>query len=223
MNTADLLPKGLRELAIVYSAEQIKALMIYLEELKKWNRAYNLTGLKTDKDIVIKHFLDSLLYLRAIPNESIHIVDVGTGAGLPGIPIKIMKPGIELSLIESSRKKASFLRHILRTLNLKGVTIREQRIEGLGEEFAKTFDVALSRATYSITEFFELLCPYIKDDGILVLNKGPMIWKELREIDNIPHVKKAVKEILKLRLPIVEAERNLIVLSCAGNRLILRS
>ncbi len=125
----DLLKKGLTELGFMPSEEQTNAFMTYLSELKKWNKAYNLTGLKEDKDIIIKHFFDSLLYLKALPDGEITVADVGSGAGFPGLPIKIIRPEIEMYLIESSRKKAAFLKHIIRQLGLKKAEVIEKRIE----------------------------------------------------------------------------------------------
>ncbi|MEM3112747.1 MAG: 16S rRNA (guanine(527)-N(7))-methyltransferase RsmG, partial [Candidatus Anstonellales archaeon] len=118
MSPEYLLKKGLRRIGLSSSARQVELFMTYLAELKKWNRVYNLTGLRTDEDIIIRHFLDSLLYLKAIPEGGLSIADVGSGAGFPGIPIKIMRPDIQLALIESSRKRSAFLRHIIRILRL---------------------------------------------------------------------------------------------------------
>jgi 16S rRNA (guanine527-N7)-methyltransferase len=102
--TDELLEKGINELGITPSKQQINNFITYLSELKKWNKAYNLTGLKKDEDIIIKHFLDSLLYLKAIPHGEITVADVGSGAGFPGIPIKIIRPEIDMYLVEPSRK-----------------------------------------------------------------------------------------------------------------------
>ncbi|MEW6215889.1 MAG: 16S rRNA (guanine(527)-N(7))-methyltransferase RsmG, partial [Nitrospirota bacterium] len=107
------------EFGYVPEMEQLSAFMTYLSELKRWNKAYNLTSLSKDEDIIIKHFLDSLLYLKAIPDGEIKIADVGSGAGFPGIPLKIIRPEIEMYLIEPSRKKSAFLRHIIRQVGLK--------------------------------------------------------------------------------------------------------
>jgi 16S rRNA (guanine527-N7)-methyltransferase len=104
--------------------------MTFLVELKKWNRAYNLTGLKTDEDIIVKHFLDSLLYIKALPDRKLKLADAGTGAGFPGIPIKIIRPEINITLIESSRKKSAFLRHLLRELNYRAIVRAEARRPG---------------------------------------------------------------------------------------------
>lgn len=214
MKPDDLLKQGINELNISCSEKQIRAFMTYLSELIKWNRAYNLTGLKTEDDIVIKHFLDSLLYMKALPSPPFHMADVGAGAGFPGIPIKIIMPEITLTLIESSRKKAAFLRTIVRTLALKQVTVLEERIEHLGSELEGSFDTIVSRATFSIREFLTLACPYVRQGGTLILNKGPKVRDELNELEKHPDAKKCVKKHLQSVLPLRKAERNLIVLVC---------
>jgi len=214
MNPEKLLKKGLRKIGIPYTKDQIDAFLIYLAELKKWNRAYSLTALKTEEDIVIKHFLDSALYLRAIPRNALKLADIGTGAGFPGIPIKIIRPHIEMNLIESSRKKAAFLRHILRSIGLDSIEVLEGRIEDLGKEHERNHDIIVSRATFNIKEFLDIACPYLKEDGMLIISKGPRVSKELEEY---PSAKKAIKNVLRFRLPFIMAERNLVVLRCKKN------
>jgi len=214
MTPEELLRQGFIELKISCSEKQIKSFLTYISELKKWNRAYNLTGLKTDDDIVIKHFLDSLLYIKALPSSSFHMADIGTGAGFPGLPVKIMMPDIALTLIESSRKKAAFLRSIVRSLALKQVTVLEERIEHLDSEFGQSFDVIVSRATFSIMEFLNVACPYARSGGTLILNKGPKVLDELAELEQYPAMKRCLKELLHCTLPITKSERNLVVLVC---------
>jgi 16S rRNA (guanine527-N7)-methyltransferase len=214
MNPEELLRKGLKELGIPYTEEHITAFMTYLSELKKWGRAFNLTSLKTDRDIIIKHFLDSLLYLTIIPEGALKLADIGAGAGFPGVPVKIIRPEIETVLVESSRKKAAFLRNIIRHLRLADIHVLEQRIEHLGKEYKNKYDIIASRATFSMREFLTKACPYVKEQGIAILNKGPKISKECKELEESPFYKDAVKEILTLQLPFIRAERNLIVLSC---------
>ncbi len=209
MTSRDLFKEGLKELGIPCSEKQIHAFMLYLSELKKWNKAYNLTALKTDDDIIIKHFLDSLLYMKTLPVKALNLADAGTGAGFPGIPVKIVSPDIELTLIESSRKKCTFLRHIIRTLKFSGIHVIEERLENIGKENQQSFDVIVSRATFNIKEFVKLACPYVKKGGILILNKGPKVEAELRESGHLP-----IREIIKLQLPVINAVRNLIVLEC---------
>ncbi len=210
LRSEELLKKGLKEMVIQYSDEQIRSFMTFLAELKKWNRAYNLTGLKTDEDIIVKHFLDSLLYIKALPEGALQLADAGTGAGFPGIPIKIIRPEINITLIEASRKKSAFLRHIIRTLGLTDINVLEQRLERLGKEHEKAYDVIVSRATFSIKEFLKAACPFVRKGGRLVLNKGPKAAEEIKE----SNAANAVMEILKFRLPVKNDERNLIVLEC---------
>ncbi len=220
MTPEELLKKGLNQIGFSYSEGQINAFMTFLFELKKWNRAYNLTALKSDKDIIIKHFLDSALYLKAIPERpvgkreqglfadginSLNVADVGTGAGFPGIPMKIMRPDLDITLIEPSRKKTAFLRHIIRVLKLDGISIIDKRIEALGKTHKKTYDVIVSRATFKIKDFIKIACPCVKEKGRLVLSKGPRFSKEIKGLKNKSLVKKIVK------LPYTGSERNLII------------
>ena len=211
MKNEELLKKGLKEVDISCSKSHLNAFMVFLKELKKWSRTYNLSALKTDKDIIIKHFIDSLLYLKAIPDGPLKIADVGAGAGFPGIPIKIMRPELDITLIEPTRKKASFQRHIIRQLGLKGINVLEQRVEEIGVD-AGAFDVIVSRATFSLEDFIKMACPYINEDGLLIVSKGPKVLEELKE-DGSP-CRKAVREVIEVKLPLTDAVRNLVVLQC---------
>ncbi|PKL51563.1 MAG: 16S rRNA (guanine(527)-N(7))-methyltransferase RsmG [Nitrospira bacterium HGW-Nitrospira-1] len=176
----ELLRDGLKILDISFTEEQANAFLTYLEELKKWNRAYNLTGLKTDRDIIIKHFFDSLLFANLLPHEATTLADIGSGAGFPGIPIKIMFPNRSVFLIEPTQKKAIFLRHICSRLRLKNIEIIDKRIE---EVKGLQVDVAVTRALYSIREFIEKTKNILNTNGILILSKGPGLEKELAGID----------------------------------------
>jgi 16S rRNA (guanine527-N7)-methyltransferase len=210
MESRELLIKGLEEAGILCPMDRIDNFMVLLEELKKWNRTYNLSALTTDNDIVIKHFIDSLLYLKAVPDRPLRLADVGTGAGFPGIPIKIVRPEIEMTLIESSRKKAAFLRHMIRLIGLKGINVLEQRVEKIGKEYEGFFDIIVSRATFSIAEFLNKACPYINKKGLLVISKGPKVDEELKKDEG----HSPVLRIHRLKLPFSDAERNLVVLQC---------
>jgi len=214
MTPDDLLKNGLNKLAIDYSESQIESFMIYLSELKKWNRTYNITALKTDEDIIIKHFLDSLLYLKAIPEKNIKLADIGTGGGFPGIPVKIIRPQTELTLIEPSRKKTSFLRNIIRKTGLSEISVLQKRIEQLDEEFNNFFDLIVSRATFSIKEFLDLACPFLNETGRLVISKGPKAEDELSQINGTGSSISPVENTLSLKLPYTNALRHIIILKC---------
>lgn len=211
MNPKELLDKGVQEIGFPCSKKEISTFMTFLSELKKWNKTYNLTALKTDNDIIIKHFLDSILYLKAFPEGRLKVADAGSGAGFPGIPIKIIRPDINVMLIESSRKKATFLRHIVRLLKLTEINVIEERIENLGDEYKKSFDIVVSRATFKIKGFVETARPYLKDNGLLVISKGPKLKEEL---DEMPNAECKVESILNLQLPFIKDERNLVLLKC---------
>ena len=203
----DLLKKGLIELGLMPSEEQTNAFMTYLSELKKWNKTYNLTGLKEDKDIIIKHFFDSLLYLKTLPESEIRVADVGSGAGFPGLPIKIIRPEIEMYLIEPSRKKAAFLKHIIRQLGLRKAEVIEKRIEEIraNQELAELVDVAVTRALFSIEDFMKKASHIVKEGGTLILNKGPKVDEELKKLQDVKY------EILPINLPFSDIKRNLII------------
>jgi len=179
-DASQLLRDGIEEIGFRYSEKQVDAFLTYLEELKKWNRAYNLTGLKTDRDIIIKHFLDSLLFAKALPPEALTLADIGSGAGFPGIPVKIICPNLSVFLIEPTQKKAVFLQHICSKLQLKNVEIMDKRIE---EVKGLQVDVAVTRALYSVREFIEKTKDILNTKGILILSKGPGLEKELEGID----------------------------------------
>jgi len=207
--TAELLRNGLKKLGLTVRDELISAFMMFLSELKRWNRAYNLTGLKKDEDIVIKHFLDSLLYLRAIPDGEIKVADIGSGAGFPGIPIKIIRPEIEIYLIEPTKKKSAFLRHITRQLSLNKTEVIEKRIEEVraNQELSSSADVAISRALFSIKEFIKKASYILKPGGTLILNKGPKVKEELKTLGNMRY------ELLDVALPLSQITRHIIVVT----------
>jgi 16S rRNA (guanine527-N7)-methyltransferase len=179
-DAGDLLKAGIEELGLKYSEKQIKAFLEYLSELKKWNRAYNLTGLRTDREIIIKHFLDSLLYAKLLPPEALTLADIGSGAGFPGIPIKIIFPCLQVFLVEPTQKKAIFLRHVCSRLQLRNIEIIDKRIEDVK---GLKVDVAVTRALCSIGEFIEKTKDILNEKGILILSKGPGLEKELEGID----------------------------------------
>jgi len=205
----ELLKKGIQELGFSPETDKLTAFINYLSELKKWNKAYSLTGLEKDEDIIIKHFLDSLLYLRPIPQGEIRVVDVGSGAGFPGIPLKIMRPEIELYLLEPSKKKSAFLRHVIWLLTLKKIEVIEKRLEEVkvNRELPVSVDVAVTRALFDIKDFIKKASPVVKKGGILIFNKGPKVKEE------IAHVRDKRYEIIKIGLPLSDIKRYIVTVT----------
>lgn len=202
----EILREGLLALDIAPANEFIDAFLIYLTELKKWNRAINLTGLKKDEDIVVKHFIDSLLYLRSIPESELIIADVGSGAGFPGIPIKIVRPELKMYLIEVSSKKATFLRYITKKIDIQKIEIIEKRVEDIKVNIdLPTVDIAVTRALFTVKEFIKKASHIVKKGGKLILNKGPKVFEELKLLNaNVEH------RVLPLNLPISSIKRYII-------------
>lgn len=162
---------------------------------------------KKDEDIIVKHFLDSLLYLKVIPGGEIKVADIGSGAGFPGIPVKIIRPEIEMYLIEPSGKKAEFLRHIIRTLRLKKIEVIEKRIEdfGKGQERFLSVDIAVTRALFSIKDFIKKTSHVVRQGGILILSKGPKVKEELKRLKDVRC------EVLPMKLPLSDIKRYIVV------------
>lgn len=194
-------------MGLIPAEGQINAFMIYLSELKRWNKAYNLTGIKKDEDIVIKHFLDSLLYLKAMPTGELRVADVGSGAGFPGIPIKIIRPEIHVYLIEPTGKKCLFLRNIIRQLDLKKIEVIEKRVEKVNivnQELALPVDIVVTRALFDIKDFVKKASHIVKKEGLLILNKGPKVKEEIKMLRNVSY------DLLEVKLPYSDAKRYIV-------------
>jgi 16S rRNA (guanine527-N7)-methyltransferase len=202
-----ILDTGLKELGISCTEKQISDLLFYLTELKKWSRAYNLTGLKTDRDIVIRHFLDSLLFLKVLPPKASSVADIGSGAGFPGVPMKIMRTDLKMILIEPVRKKALFLEHIRGALGISGIEVLNTRIEDVA---GIQVDAAVTRALFSIRDFAVKADRLLENDGVLILSKGPKLDQELKDIDT------ALIRVDDIVLPFEKTIRHLVVIQKMG-------
>ena len=200
--TDELLRKGLEELSLHPFKECLISFRTYLLELKKWNRVHNLTGIKKDEDIITKHFLDSLLYMKAMPQGALKVADIGSGAGFPGVPIKIIRPEIEMYLIESSVKKSLFLRHIIRLLKVNKIEVIEERVENIEKTF--TVDIALTRALFTIDDFIKKASHIVKDGGMLIQSKGPKVQEELKKLKDMNY------EIIPCKLPLTHIKRYIV-------------
>lgn len=200
-----LLLEGLKELDINCTPAQVQAFMTYLSELKKWNKFFNLTSLKSDEDIIIKHFLDSLLYLKAMPEGELSVLDVGSGAGFPGIPLKLVRPELMMYLLEPTGKKANFLSHMVKLLGLNNTEVIGKRVEALE---AMEVDLAVTRALFDIKDFCKKLAPVLKRGGTLVLSKGPKVDEELKAIEG----KDLDCRVLTVGLPLTDIKRFIVVI-----------
>ena len=170
-----LLIQGTKTFGVDLSDEAVEAFDLYLRELTKWNQKINLTAIRSEKEIVLRHFLDSLSvspYLSGFCS----LLDIGSGAGFPGIPLKIVHPSIKVTLIDSVRKKVDFQRHIIRALDLKGIKAVHGRIQDkdLVQTLAGEFDAVVSRAFSDLPRLLTLGYPFLKKGGVVVALKGSM-------------------------------------------------
>lgn len=181
---------------------------VYYRELLAWNAKVNLTTIIEPADAAIKHFLDSVLVMKYVALAGC-LVDIGTGAGFPGIPLKIMNPGLSVVLVEAVRKKASFLKQILRLLKLEGIEVYNGRVEDFDRH--GVFDYAVSRAFSELGLFSRLAAPLIKPGGWLLAMKG-RDKKELATVRETPPGGFACAALHSYGLPQQKGDRALVVL-----------
>jgi len=201
-------------LGLRISPAQITAFKTYENELINWNQRFNLTAITDPVKIRIKHFLDSLTCILAIRNSNQdRVVDVGSGAGFPGIPLKIVFPSMQLTLIESVGKKANFCRHMIALLGLINVEVMNERVEVVATQdaYRQQYDWALARAVAPMPVLMEYLLPLVKIGGKALLMKGESGPIEAQESEYATHLMGGrLKQIIPVTLPGVEDQRYLI-------------
>jgi 16S rRNA (guanine527-N7)-methyltransferase len=172
------LTTGARELNISLAKHQLTAFETCYRELVDWNQRFNLTAITDREGVLVRHFLDSLSCLKALPRSDLaagaQVIDVGTGAGFPGLPLKIICPGMRLTLLEATSKKVTYLEHMVSVLELKGVEVIHGRAEELGRDPAhrERYDWALARAVAEMPALAEYLLPLVRVGGTVLAQKG---------------------------------------------------
>jgi 16S rRNA (guanine527-N7)-methyltransferase len=203
-------------LGISLADRQIRDFVAYEELLLDWNRRFNLTAITDREAIRIKHFLDSLSCLKAIrARPGMRVIDVGTGAGFPGIPVKIIVPDIRLTLVESTGKKADFCRLVVERLELRDVAVLHARAEEVGQDPAhrEAYSWALARAVADLSILAEYLLPLVKVDGRALAQKGGSGPAEAHSAAKAFHLLGGtVEKIEPVELPGVAETRHLIVI-----------
>lgn len=201
--------------SIHLSGRQVMALLTYERELLEWNQKFNLTAIRDTESIRTKHFLDSfscVLAWKASPPN--HLIDVGTGAGFPGIPIKILYPNLRLTLVESVGKKAMFCQHIVRVLGLEHVEVIQARAEDLGQDPAhrEKYDWAIARAVANLNVLSEYLIPLVKIGGNILAQKGESGPAEAQSAEEAMKLLGGkLKQLIPVNLPGVADDRYLVV------------
>ncbi len=212
----ELIPEFKALAGINLNDQQVAAMRVYAEELSKWNQRYSLTAIDDPEKVRIKHFLDSLsayLALRDTPMQ--HVVDVGTGAGFPGLALKILCPQIRLTLVESVAKKVDFCRHITETLSLEGVEIVRERVEKVGKDsaFREQFDWAIARSVALMPILMEYLLPLVRVGGGVLAMKGETGPAEAHSAEEaISMLGGHLQRLIPVTLPGVVEQRYLVVI-----------
>lgn len=205
----DLLTQGITQLGLTLPDKAIEQLEYYIAALQKWNAAFNLTAIRDPREMVIKHLLDSLTILPHLRANT--LLDVGTGAGLPGLVLAIVKPDLQVDLLDSNSKKTRFLRQMVAELGLKNVNVHHARVEQV--DLPPQVQV-ISRAFSSLSDFNAGCRHFLAEDGLLLAMKGQF---PQAEIDDLPATIRVV-ETIPLTVPFLDEARHLLILAqCQGS------
>ena len=208
----EILKEGSQEYGIELSDVQADKFINYAELLKDWNTRINLTAIEEDKDIIIKHFIDSLTIAPYLIKGGLSIIDVGTGAGFPGIPLKIVIDNLKVTLLDSLDKRIKFLNEVINTTQLKDINAVHGRAEDFGAnpEYREKFDISTARAVAALPVLLEYCLPFVKIGGTFIAMKG-------NNIEELKDSKKAlsilggeIEEVKEISLPFGEMRRNII-------------
>ena len=197
-NCRKMLASGLEALNLSLSEGQIQRLLDFITLIEKWNKAYNLTAIRDREAMVHLHLLDSLAIAPYI--EGKRVIDIGTGAGLPGIPLAIYFPEIEFMLLDSNAKKTRFVQQAILELKLNNVGVCHNRVEHYHPE--QPFDTVITRAFAGLSDIVELTAHLLGKDGVLLAMKG--------QAPEIPQLESATMELIPVNVPGISAERCLV-------------
>jgi 16S rRNA (guanine527-N7)-methyltransferase len=214
---------GVRELRVSLKPEHLDALRFYQQELITWNERFNLTAITDDTGVQIRHFLDSFSCLLALePGERFagkRVIDVGTGAGFPGLPLKILCPRMKLTLLEATGKKVAFLQHIADSLGLKEVTVIHGRAEDVGQDPAhrEQYDWAFARAVADLPILVEYILPLVQIQGRALAQKGESAPAEVHRSEwALTQVGGQIRRIVPVDLRGLTETRYLVVIDKVG-------
>jgi 16S rRNA (guanine527-N7)-methyltransferase len=209
-----LLKNKAHQMNIALSDQQLAQFDIYKNELLKWNAKTNLISEKSSGEIIKRHFLDSLTALQFITKSNSRVVDIGCGAGFPGIPLKIAQPLLDIYLLEASRKKVSFLKQIVRILNLAPVMVLHDRVENVMKTdlWQNKFDIVISRAAFKLPDFILMGEYFLASEGKMIALKSSNVDEEIASCFTVKNRCK-ISQLIKhdIEVDFLEAPRKIII------------
>ena len=212
---ARTLESGAKAMGVSLKARDIARFAAHAKELMDWNRTVNLTAIKDPTALAVKQYLDAMP-LSSLPPQGSRLLDIGSGGGFPGIPLKILRPDLCVTMIDSSRKKVNFLKHIIRTLGLENTEARHIRAEELKKEVGtegEPFDVIVSKAVAKLDRFVDQAVPLLCRPGMVVAMKGPSVGSEIEAAQGKIEAAGLSVTVQRYELPFLNIKRSLIVLS----------
>ena len=211
--------KYAKKIDIVFNEKQIEQFYKYMKLLIEWNEKINLTAITDENEIILKHFIDSLTIAKYIPNN-VSFADVGTGAGFPGIPIKIYREDVNVILVDSLNKRINFLNEVISELSLENIESIHSRVEEFGKnkKYREKFDIVTARAVANLSVLSEYLIPLVDIDGKCICMKGSEVQEELNESKNAINILGGkVEKIESFELPDSDMRRNVVIISKIRN------
>ncbi len=208
-----------KKLNIEIDKNQADAFVIYKNLLVEWNKVMNLTGITDDREVAVKHFADSVTVLNIAEFENKSVIDVGTGAGFPGLPLKIACPSIRLTLLDSLTKRLNFLEDVCKKTNTKAEFVHG-RAEELGQDknYREKFDIAVSRAVAPLNILCEYDLPFVKLGGLMIALKGPAAYDEIEMAKNaLAELGGELLKVEEIKLPETDLKHTVVVIKKIKN------
>lgn len=215
----EILRTHLKKIDIELSKKQIEQFYTYMNLLLEWNEKINLTAITEPEEVILKHFVDSLTISAYIKKGS-KLVDMGTGAGFPGIPLKILRDDIEITLVDSLNKRINFLNEVIKELELREISTVHARAEEFGQnkKYREKFDIATSRAVANLSTLSEYLVPLVKLEGKIICMKGSEVKEEVENAKNaIKILGGKIEKEESFNLPNSDMKRNLVIIKKIKN------